>query len=103
MTAQRSARNGPPPNKTGRAIALIVAIVVLGAALIFGSRSLVQAECELCVTFNGMTQCRKGSGADAAEARQAAQKAACAVMAGGMNESIACDNTPPTNVRCTTE
>lgn len=103
MTAQRATREGPPPNKTGRAIALVVAIVIFGAALILGSHSLVQAECELCVTFNGMTQCRKGSGADVAEARQAAQKAACAVMAGGMNESIACDNTPPTNVRCTGE
>ena len=84
-------------------MALIVAVVILGAALIFGSRSLVQAECELCVTFNGMTQCRRGSGADAAEARQAAQKAACAVMAAGMNESIACDNAPPFNVQCTTD
>lgn len=100
MTARRTTKDGPPPNKTGRAIALIVAIVVFGAALIFGSQSLVQTECELCVTFNGMTQCRRGSGADAAEARQAAQKAACAVMAGGMNESIACDNTPPFNVQC---
>lgn len=103
MTAKRTPRDGPPPNKMGRAIALVVALVVLGAALILGSHSLVQAECELCVTFNGMTQCRRGSGADLAEARQAAQKAACAVMAGGMNESIACDNTPPFNVQCSGE
>jgi hypothetical protein len=103
VTARRSNRDGPPPNKTGRAIALIVAVIVFAAALIFGTRSVVQVECELCVTYRGMTQCRRGSGADAAEAQQAAQKAACAVMAGGMNESIACGNAPATNVQCTTD
>ncbi len=70
--------------------------------IIFGSLSVVQAECELCVTFRGRTECRTGSGATGAEARQAAQKAACAVMAAGMNESIACQNTAPTNVQCST-
>lgn len=94
-------RTDEKPRKAGRVVALLVALVVLGAALIFGTRSLVQAECDLCVTFRGVTTCRRGSGANPQEAMQAAQKAACAVMAGGMNESIACDNTPPTNVRCT--
>jgi hypothetical protein len=82
---------------------LLAALAVFGAAIIFGSLSTVQAECELCVTFRGQTQCRRGSGSDDEEARSAAQKAACAVMAFGMNESIACGNTPPTNVRCPPE
>jgi hypothetical protein len=73
-------------------------VLVLGY-LIYGSTTLVQAECELCVTFRG-TQCRRGSGTDVAEARQAAQRAACAVMTGSMNESIACQNVVPTNVQC---
>ncbi len=94
-------RTDKMPQKTGRLIALVIALVVLGAVLILGSRALVQAECELCVTFRGVTTCRRGSGSDQREAIQAAQKAACAVMAGGMNESIACDNTSPTNVQCT--
>jgi hypothetical protein len=79
---------------------MIAVLAVFGAALILGSRSLVQSECELCVTYRGMTTCRTGSGANPSEARRAAQKAACAVMANGMNDVIACDNTPPTNVQC---
>ncbi len=94
-------RTEKKPQKAGRIVALLVALVVLGAALILGTRSLVRTECELCVTYRGVTTCRRGSGSSQPEAMQAAQKAACAVMASGMNESIACDNTPPTNVQCT--
>jgi hypothetical protein len=83
----------------------ITVLVVLGVALVigylvWGSTHLVQAECEVCVEYNGQQQCRRGSGTNDAEARQAAQKAACAVMAFGMNESIACGNARPKVVRC---
>jgi hypothetical protein len=91
----------PPKRKPWRVIALLAAIAVFAAYLILGSLAAVQTECALCVTFRGRTECRRGSGANEAEARQAAVKAACAVMTGGMNESIACSNTPPTNVSCT--
>jgi hypothetical protein len=93
-------RSTPPPKKAVRVLTLIAVLVIFGAVLILGSRSLVQAECELCVTYRGMTTCRTGSGANAAEAQRAAQKAACAVMTNGMNDVIACDNTPPTNLQC---
>jgi hypothetical protein len=85
-----------------RSIAILVAIGVLLVVgyLIWGSTSLVQAECELCVEFQGRRECRRGTGTNDAEARQAAQKAACAVMASGMNEAIACQNTPPKTARC---
>lgn len=83
----------------------ITVVVVLGVAvvlgyLVWGSTHLVKAECEVCVEFNGQQQCRRGSGTNDEEARQAAQKAACAVMAFGMTESIACSNTQPKVVRC---
>jgi hypothetical protein len=95
-------RNAPPPRKHLRIAALVVALVVFVTVLILGSRSVVQAECELCVTFHGVTTCRQGSGATPQEAERAAQKAACAVMANGMNDVIACENTPPTNLQCRT-
>ena len=96
-------RTNSPPRRGPRIVALMIALALFATVLFFGTRSVVQAECELCVTFNGVTTCRRGSGADAEEARRAAQKAACAVMAGGMNESIACDNAPPTNVQCSAD
>lgn len=80
--------------------AVVAGIVLVVGYLIFASTTLVQAECEVCVEFQGQRQCRRGSGVDEAEARQAAQKAACGVMAAGMNEVIACGNTPPRTVQC---
>jgi hypothetical protein len=83
----------------------ITVLVVAGIALVigylvWGSTHLVQAECEVCVEYNGQQQCRRGSGTTDDEARRAGQKAACAVMAAGMNESIACGNAQPKVVRC---
>jgi hypothetical protein len=86
--------------KKGRVIAAIVSVVALVAILIYGSLGTVQAQCELCVEFNGQTECRQGSGADQEEAKRAAQKAACAVMASGMAASVNCSRVPPTNIRC---
>lgn len=86
--------------KKGRAVAAIVSVIALLAILIYGSMGTVQAECELCVEYNGRTECRRGSGADQTEAQRAAQKAACAVMATGMAESVNCQRVPPTDVRC---
>lgn len=87
--------------KRGRTLLLIAAIVALVGILLYGSLTVTQAECELCVAFRGQVQCRRGSGATQADARQAAQRAACAVMASGMDESIACQNAQPREVRCT--
>lgn len=77
-----------------------MSVIALLAILIYGSMGTVQAECELCVEYNGRTECRRGSGADQTEAQRAAQKAACAVMATGMAESVNCQRVPPTDVRC---
>lgn len=84
----------------GRLFALILAIGLLLGGLIYGSISSVQAECSLCVEYNGQRQCRTGSGADREGARDAAQRAACAVMASGMTATIACENQIPTNLQC---
>lgn len=81
-------------------MAFVIALAALVAVLIYGSMGTVQVECELCVQYSGRTECRRGSGADEQEAKQAAQKAACALMAVGMAESVNCQNVTPTGVRC---
>ena len=85
---------------TGRINALIAAIAILLAALIYGSFAVVQTECDLCVEFNGVRTCRTGAGVNEQDAKDAAQLAACAVMASGMSASIECQNRIPTNVQC---
>lgn len=84
----------------GRLAAALLGLALLIGFLVYGSTRVTEVECELCVTYNGRTECRRGSGATDQDARAAAQKAACAVMASGMAESVNCSNTPPTNVRC---
>jgi len=54
---------------------------------------------EVCVTFNGRTECRTASGSTEAEAQRTAIQNACALLASGMTDSIACDRSAPTRVR----
>jgi len=91
--------NRKPKKGTGTWIFLAV-FTVFVAYLVFGSLRTVQAECSLCVEFRGQRQCRTGSGATQAEAESAAQRAACAVMAFGMDDSIACGNARPQELSC---
>ncbi len=79
----------------------LAAFTVFVAFLIFGSLRTIQAECSLCVEFRGQRQCRTGSGATQQDAEAAARRAACAVMASGMDESIACQNVRPQQLSCT--
>lgn len=83
-----------------RVLALIIGIAAVVGTLIFSSFRSVQAECSLCVEFRGQRQCRTGLGPSPAEAQEAAQRAACAVMASGMDESIACSRQPRLEMRC---
>ena len=87
--------------RKGRTVAFVVSVAALVTVLIWGSLGSVQVECDLCVEYSGRTECRRGSGADEQEAIQAAKKAACAVMASGMAESVNCQNVPATNLQCT--
>lgn len=87
-------------NKTRSVLFGLIAGGLLLGGLIYGSFSVVQTECDVCVEFRGQRQCRSGSGTDEQEARDAAVRASCAVMAAGMDASIACQNTPPVSQTC---
>ena len=78
----------------------VVMLVVFFGFLVVGSIRTVQAKCSICVEYRGQRQCRTGAGATIDDARSAAQTAACAVMAAGMNDSIACQRVDPVNVQC---
>jgi hypothetical protein len=80
-------------------LGIIGGSLLLGG-LIYGSMTVVQTECELCVEFHGQRQCRRGSGTNEKDAQNAAIRAACAVMSNGMAESIQCQNTTPLDVQC---
>ncbi len=82
--------------------ALVIAgVLALVGFVIYGSMARVERVCELCIEFNGRTECRRGAGATDQEARDAALTAACGILAFGMDEAIRCRNRPPKTVSCT--
>ncbi len=69
------------------------------AYLVVSSFSPKAAKCEVCMQFNGGTDCRVAS----ADTREAAQRTAvtnaCAQLSSGVDQSMQCENTPPQSVR----
>ena len=77
-----------------------VAVLAFLALVAWSMRGAQAAECSACVEFGGRRNCATASAASQREAAQAAQSTACGVLAGGMNEAIACDRTTPATLQC---
>jgi hypothetical protein len=77
-----------------------IAVVVLAGALIYSAMSGQGAvTCEVCIEFNGRTQCRTAKAATKQEALRTATDSACADLASGMNESMSCGRTTPKSTK----
>lgn len=78
--------------------------ITLGAILFIGflyysSKQQSQHRVEVCMEFQGRTNCRTASGPTQEQALRTATDNACALISSGMTDSIACGNTPPKSVR----
>lgn len=62
----------------------------------FGNR---KNRVEVCMEFNGRTNCRVASGPNRQQALRAATENACALIASGVGDSIACQNKTPLSVK----
>lgn len=78
----------------------LVFLVAIGAVLLWSTLSSQQAECTVCIAFNGEQRCATASANTEQEAATAAQVAACGPMVAGMNESIACQSRVPVSRAC---
>lgn len=78
-------------------VSILFLLAVFGA-LVYSTLDLQGYSCEVCITFNGRTNCAKASGTSREEAQRTATDTACAPITGGMSETIACSNTPPDNI-----
>jgi hypothetical protein len=76
-----------------------LAAVTIGV-ITLGIRSATRATCEACVTFGGRTECRIASGRTPVEATRTAVDHACAFLAAGMTDSVACTTRSPVRSRC---
>jgi hypothetical protein len=84
-------------------IIAILLVVGFGALLFYNTVSAQKVECSVCVEYNGHSNCATASHESEAEATRSAQNTACGPITSGMNESIACDRTPPRSVQCKTK
>jgi len=71
-----------------------ITIVVLSAMDSYSN------SCNVCVTYNGKTQCREAYGASRDEAIQTAVSNACSFLASGMTQSVQCTHTVPSAITC---
>lgn len=78
-------------------IGILFAVVVIGAVA-YSSMHGQSYRCRVCIAYNGVTDCRTASAASRQEAQRAATTAACAQLAGGVTDSIRCENTPPQSI-----
>jgi hypothetical protein len=78
-------------------VSILFLLAVLGS-LVYSTLDLQGYSCEVCITFNGRTNCAKASGISREEAQRTATDTACAPITGGMSETIACSNTAPDSV-----
>ena len=82
-------------------IVLIVAFASVGfvGALIYNTMSYSQFRVEVCMEFEGRSNCRTALGNTKEVALRTAIDNACALIASGMTQTIACSNTPPKSVK----
>jgi hypothetical protein len=75
-------------------VGIIFVLVVLGV-LVYSSMHLAAYGVEVCMNFNGRTACSTAKGASKETALESAMQTACAQIAFGVTETIACGRTEP--------
>lgn len=78
----------------------VVFFLLFIAYVVYSSTHLDEHSCEVCMVFNGLTNCGTATGVTELEAMNSAVTVACANISAGVTEGIACSNTPPKSVNC---
>ncbi len=78
-------------------VGILIVVAVLGV-IVYSSFNLASHRYEACMTFNGQTNCRTASGSTEEFATRTAITTACAAIASGVTDSMACEQSPPTKL-----
>ena len=78
-------------------VGILIVLVVLGV-IVYSSFNLASHRYEACMTFGGQTNCRTASGSTEQFAMRTAISNACAGIASGVTDSIACEHSQPTKL-----
>ncbi len=80
----------------------LIGIAVIVALVVYSSVRVGSVRCEVCIAYRGREACRAVDGEDQEETRRAAVTNACALLASGVTETMACQRTPATKSECRT-
>lgn len=79
---------------------VLVGLAGLAGIVVYTSFGAGGVRCEVCIAFAGREACRAVDGATEDEALAAARNNACALLASGVTQSLACERTPPLRTTC---
>jgi hypothetical protein len=77
----------------------ILVVAGLIALLFYSSMSMAQHRVEVCMQFNGHTQCKTTSGQTQDFALRTAKSNACAEISSGVTDTIQCEHAEPVSVK----
>ena len=78
-------------------VGIVFVLAVLGV-LVYSTMNLAQYRVEVCMVFNGRTQCRTASADTEEHALRTASSNACALISSGVTDTIACERGVPEKV-----
>ncbi len=79
---------------------MIAGLILFMAFVIYRSLQVAGYRCSVCMAFGGQEVCRTVDGPTEHDARQGATTNACAYLASGVTDSIACERTAPRQASC---
>ena len=77
-----------------------IGFVLFMALVVYRSFHVAGFQCEVCVQFRGASTCRTVEGPTEQEAHGAAVTNACAQIASGVTDTMACERTQPMKLNC---
>jgi hypothetical protein len=83
--------------KKAALIGIVFLLAVIGA-IYYSTATLAAHRVEVCMEFQGVTSCRTASGSTQEFALRTATSNACATIASGVTDSMACDRAEPKKV-----
>ena len=78
----------------------LAALLALGGLVVYSSLGVGAVRCEICVEFAGNRACRAVDAATEREAMAGARTNACAALASGVTNTMACERTDPASAHC---
>ena len=87
-------------SRTRSTLLLVFAVLLFMVFVVYRSFFVADFQCTVCVDFRGQSACRTVEGSTEHDALMGATNNACAQLASGVTDSIACERTQPSKVEC---